>query len=501
MADDKQLLDQYKQERSESAFGQLVAKNIDLVYATALRVVSGDAHLAQDITQTVFIHLARKAWSLPSDVVLAGWLHRHTRYTASTAVRTERRRISREQKAMEMRSLDDNIEPPWEQIASCLDETLEQLNSSDRDVLVLRFLRGQDFRAVGAALGISEDAAQKRVSRALEKLRAVLTRRGFSLTATALATVLVTEAVTAAPAGLAVTVTVSSLTSATEAGTALGFLKLIAATKLRALVMGAIVATSVVVPLAIQYNAQAKLTDQNEALSRQAEQLIQFQTENERLSNLLTRTENSQTVPNDQLSQLLRLRGEIARLQTSVQEMTRAKTNALLARDDFLAAVRQFYSERVSRLKQIFEEHPAEAIPELQYLADRDWLELVMGDYKFDATNGYRRALSFARSRAQVNFAFALDNALREYSKKNDNQFPDGPSQLKSYFESPVDDSVLENWAVVPVTNLPRGMQLNEDRVITQKSAINPNLDQRIVVGLRGLRLGRGGTNDWTLAH
>jgi len=124
MAYDKQLLDQYKQERSESAFGQLVAKNIDLVYATALRVVSGDAHLAQDITQTVFIHLARKAWSLPSDVVLAGWLHRHTRYTASTAVRTERRRISREQKAMEIRALDDNIEPPWGQIASCLDETL-----------------------------------------------------------------------------------------------------------------------------------------------------------------------------------------------------------------------------------------------------------------------------------------------------------------------------------------------------------------------------------------
>jgi len=75
MADDKQLLDKYKQERSESAFGQLVAKNIDLVYATALRVVSGDAHLAQDITQTVFIHLARKAWSLPSDVVLPDASH------------------------------------------------------------------------------------------------------------------------------------------------------------------------------------------------------------------------------------------------------------------------------------------------------------------------------------------------------------------------------------------------------------------------------------------
>src|SRR2546428_9772324 len=117
MTDDDQLLRQYTEERSESAFGKMVTRYIDLVYSAALRVVNGDTHLAEDITQTVFIDLARKARSLPRGVVLAGWLHQHTCYKASTAVRTEQRRRTREQIATEMKALDDNTNPPWELIA------------------------------------------------------------------------------------------------------------------------------------------------------------------------------------------------------------------------------------------------------------------------------------------------------------------------------------------------------------------------------------------------
>src|SRR5437016_9111130 len=208
MTDDGQLLQQYAGERSESAFGELVTRHIDLVYSVALRVAGGDRPLAEDVTQVVFMDLARKARGLPRDVLLAGWLYRHACYTAAKAVRTERRRKTREQTALAMRALDDNTEPPWERIALHLDEGLNQLSASDRDAIVLRFLKRQDLRAVGAALGISEDAAQKRVSRALEKLRSILDRRGVALTATALASVLAAEAVTAAPAGLAVSATV-----------------------------------------------------------------------------------------------------------------------------------------------------------------------------------------------------------------------------------------------------------------------------------------------------
>ena len=203
MTDDEQLLRQFAEECSESAFGELVTRYIDLVYSAVLRALNGDVHLAQDVTQTVFMDLARKARSLPRGVVLAGWLHRHTCYTAATAVRTERRRRTREQTAMEMRALDANRELSWERIAPFLDAALNELSSPDRHALVLRFFQRQDFRAVGSALGMSEDSAQKRVSRALEKLRRALSRRGVTLTATALASVLATQPVTAAPAGLA----------------------------------------------------------------------------------------------------------------------------------------------------------------------------------------------------------------------------------------------------------------------------------------------------------
>ena len=204
MTDDAQLLQQYTQERSEPAFGELATRHIDLVFSAALRVVGGDRHLAQDVTQTVFADLARKARSLPRDMVLAGWLYRHACFTAAKAVRAERRRQAREKTAMEMNALHDNTEPNWEQIAPVLDEALNQLSASDRDAVVLRFLKRQDFRAVGSALGVGEDAAQKRVSRAVDKLRNFLNRRGVTLTATALGTTLASEAVVAAPAGLAV---------------------------------------------------------------------------------------------------------------------------------------------------------------------------------------------------------------------------------------------------------------------------------------------------------
>ena len=144
MTDDRQLLQQYTRERSESAFGELVARHIDLVYSAALRVVGGDSQLAQDVIQVVFIDLASKARGLPQDVLLAGWLYRHTCYAGANAVRTERRRKTREQTAMEMRLLDDNIDPPWERIAPHLDEGLNQLSVTDRDAIVLRFLKRQD---------------------------------------------------------------------------------------------------------------------------------------------------------------------------------------------------------------------------------------------------------------------------------------------------------------------------------------------------------------------
>jgi RNA polymerase sigma factor (sigma-70 family) len=500
MTDDEQLLGQYTQERSEAAFGELVTRYIDLVYSVALRLVNGDTHLAKDVTQTVFIDLARKARSLPRGVVVGGWLHRHTCFTAATAVRTERRRRTREQTAMEMRALDDNTKPPWELIAPYLDEGLNQLNPADRDALVLRFLRRQDFRAVGAALGVSEDAAQKRVTRALEKLRGVLSRRGVALTAVAFSAALASEAVTAAPAGLAAGVTVASLAAGTETGTTLSLLKLMAMTKLQASILSAIIIASLVTPLALQQQAQANLGNQDQVLRQQADRIAKSRAENGRLSNLLASVSSPQIVWNDQFREVLKLRGEIGRLQASAQETTAAKAEKPLSRGDALASMRQMFSDRVVRLKQLFETDPAEAVPELQYLTESDWLQLVEYDHhRLDPDNSL--AMSQARNRAQISFAMGtLNNALQEFGKANNGQFPTDVSQLTPYFKSPVDTSILQRWTILPASNLPSVMRVNEDWVLTQKAPVNAGLDQRIVIGMREKHLGSGGAEQWAAA-
>src|SRR5664279_1489156 len=333
MTDDGQLLHQYTRERSEAAFGELVARHIDLVYSVALRVAGGDSHLAQDVTQTVFLDLARKAIGLPRDAILAGWLYRHAWFTAAKTVRTERRRKTREQTDMEMRALDDNTGSPWELIAPHLDEGLNQLSASDRDAIVLRFFKRQDFRVIGTALGVSEDAAQKRVSRALEKLRGVLSKSGATLTATALASALTAEAVVAAPAGLAISVTSTALAGAASIGTGLSLttIKTLAMTKLQISVVGVILIAGMATPLLLQHQSLSRIRKENNrlreetlSLQQQTSQMAQLAAENQRLSNLLARAGSSQTPKPEQLGELLRLRGEATRLRANAQADSKA---------------------------------------------------------------------------------------------------------------------------------------------------------------------------------
>ena len=333
MTDDGQLLQQYTRERSEAAFGELVTRHIDLVYSAALRVAGGDSHLAQDVTQTVFLDLARKPGSVPQDAVLAGWLYRHAWFTAAKMVRTERRRQTREQTAMEMRALDDNTGSPWEQIAPHLDEGLNQLSAADRDAIVLRFFKKQDFRVIGATLGVSEDTAQKRVSRALDKLRGALSKRGAALTATALASVLSAEAVVAAPAGLALSVTTTALAGAATVGTGLSVatIKAIAMTKLQVGVVGVLLIAGMATPLVFQHQSLSRMREENnrlreetQSLQQQTSQIVQLAAENQRLSNLLAHAGSTPAITPEQRTELLRLRGEATRLRADVQANAKA---------------------------------------------------------------------------------------------------------------------------------------------------------------------------------
>ncbi|MGO8674987.1 MAG: RNA polymerase sigma factor [Limisphaerales bacterium] len=319
--DSHSLLAAYAKTASEEAFGELVARYMDLVYSAAVRLVGNDADLAKDATQTVFVDLARKAPHLPPDVMLGGWLHHHTVYVASTLMRGERRRQARERQALQMNALQDHTKENLARIAPILDDAIDQLGAEDRTAILLRFFEQRDFPSVADALGSNEDAARKRVSRALEKLHLLLTHRGVSLPAAALGTVLASEAVTAAPAGLALSVVGSALAGAAAGGTALTVLKIINMTTLKLTVVGAIVVGGVVAPLVIQHQSLVKQREENRALRLQAEQVAKLETENDRLSNLVARAHGAPPIGDDQLRELLKLRGEVGMLRSQTNQL------------------------------------------------------------------------------------------------------------------------------------------------------------------------------------
>lgn len=209
------LLRAYVNDGSEAAFTEVVHRCTGLVYATALRRVGGDAHLARDVTQLVFVDLARKARTLAHRTVIAGWLHHHTCFRAATLVRSEQRRRIREEKAAEMEKTELTEErSSWQKMEPWLDHALESLPGRDRDAILQRFFSGEALAGLGEKWGITEDAAQKRVARALERLRRYFAQRGIATTSAALASAFTANGVQGAPAGLAASATHLALVGA-----------------------------------------------------------------------------------------------------------------------------------------------------------------------------------------------------------------------------------------------------------------------------------------------
>lgn len=325
MTDSQSLLAEFVHSGSDAAFRGLVTGHLDLVYSTALRLVGGDTHWAEDVAQTVFVDLARKARALPKDVRLGGWLHRDTCFVAANLLRGERRRQARERQAVEMNALQNESEADFSLVAPMLDEAINELGEADRTAILLRFFEQHDFRSVGEALGSNEDAARMRVNRALGKLESLLKRRGVTTSATALSVALLANAVQAAPVGLAVTIsTAVTLAGASIAASATATAtQAIAMTTLQKTIIGATLAAAVATGI-YQARQASRLRDENQTLRQQqaplTEQIQQLQHERDAATRQLAALREDNERLNRNTPELLKLRAEVTRLRSLQSE-------------------------------------------------------------------------------------------------------------------------------------------------------------------------------------
>jgi RNA polymerase sigma factor (sigma-70 family) len=508
--DDHDLLRQYAQHHSEAAFAALVTRHVDKVYSAALRHTR-NAHAAEETTQAVFVILAKKSGRLGAKVILSGWLYETARLTALTYIRSEIRRARREQEAHMQTALNSSSDASspsgqdtaWPHIAPLLDDALAGLSVADRHAVVLRYFDGKSLGEVGAALGASEDAAKKRVTRAVEKLRGWFTKRGVTLTARVLTAAISANSVQAAPLGLAATVTATAAKGAVVSGSTLtlikGALKIMAWTKAKtAIVVGVgavLVGTGV-------YQAQqvAKLREQNQALQQQqaplAEEIQQLQNDFANATNRLAKSLADKTRQNQDTGELLRLRGEVTRLKSALKDLAQlnAENDSQSGSDGGTNAYISTLplSQRIHHIQTYLVDHPEEGIPEIQFASPVKWLNSIQGP--IGSGEQLSNALMLLRRQAMSGFMSEIRMAELEFEKANSGRFPDALAQLLPLLDSAKGQVLLENYEIVPAKTInDPNAKITGDWVIVRKARVNPNSN----TSMERLAAYAGGQSAW----
>jgi RNA polymerase sigma factor (sigma-70 family) len=437
MTTDGELLGRYSEGGSEEAFGELVRRHLDLVYSAALRQVNGNAPLAQDVAQSVFSDLAKKANALKNHSTLAGWLYTSTHHAAANVIRSELRRHTHEQEAHAMQELLRNSGPEldWESFRPMLDNAMQELNEGDREVILLRYFQNRTYPDIGEQIGVGENGARMRAERALEKLRGVLSRRGLTTTG-AVAGLLSANAVSAAPAGLAGTITSTAVlagtgAAATAASTTTIAAKTIAMTTLSKVISATVIAAAI--GAAIYAGGRAShlseenqtLRQQQTALSGQVQDLQRQQSEaSNRLVSLVQ--ENQRLVSGQNTSELLKLRGKVTALQQSASSASSSSSTSLakMLNDP---AMREYIHQK--QLKDLKERYAALTKQLKLSPEDAEKFTSLMGDIWQKGTD-----LAASGALSDPSQGNAITNAFANlYGQLHTLLGDDGIAQLKDY--------------------------------------------------------------------
>ncbi len=432
--DDQELIRDYAADGSQAAFTALVNRHVDLVYTAARRQVQSP-DLAEEVTQTVFIALARHARELKPGTPLAAWLYLVTRRAALDALRRESRRLVREQTAFELAAMKSNS-PAWSQIEPLLDEAMEALAETDRRAILLRYFENLSLRDVGQRLGSSEDAAQKRVGRALEQLRAFFSKRGVAVGATTLAADLAGAAVQAAPVGLGL-----SISSATALVGAAGQIATLETAK--TIAMTSLQKTLIVTTLATIVGAGLY---QGHLISRRDDQIAELQQQVDQWRGETRRLQAER----DKLTSRL---ADAQRESEAVRTRLAGKEDALPTGDPVVDSELKAISARVNTLKAQLTQHPEQQIPELRFLTVQDWMDAV-AKHNLDTDDDVREALAELRGHAKANFTEPVSGALWKYTQANDGKLPSDIMQLMPFFDPPVEPELLQRYGIMNTGNI-----------------------------------------------
>ena len=430
---DDDLLREYVRDGSNPAFSELVRRYLNAVYSAALRQVRSTA-IAEEIAQSVFLDLSRSAAKLKPGQPLIAWLYLVTRRTAIDMIRRESRRQARERIALEIADMkpDSSL---WAQIEPFLDEALEALPEADRRAILLRYIANQSLHEVGKTLGTSDDAAQKRISRALEQLRVIFARRSIIITAAGLATDLSAHAIISAPAALGATISANALSASLTP--LLQTTHSIAMTSLNK----TLIAATVLLTSGVLYEAHLIKIQQGE------------------LHELRLKSEGHLAETREIRSERDRSLQKLASIQESERRSQAARR--VRGHDAAIESELDSWLTRIDQLKQSLIQMPEKNIPEMKFLTLNDWLTATL-DNKLQTDTDIRSALNKLRSLAKMKPETGpnLSKALTLYAKANNGQSPSQLSQLSGYLNPPLEEAILSRYEITdPASTFGRILQ------------------------------------------